>query len=155
VHWTPGLPHLSLLRWGHWLWFHIPAHGAPLSRLWQEEQAWVLHLPCTPGNSHNNTYSTSYLFPREQSCVWPYKGVSRRFQTGCLEQELQMVQLSATRCSCIAIMWASLVSFSTKTLCVACQWVFIVAIVVCLIIDSIRKLLDTPFYLLNGIQKKS
>jgi len=35
---------------------------------------------------------------------YTHEGVSRRFQTGCLEQELQMVQLSATRCSCIAIM---------------------------------------------------
>jgi len=33
-----------------------------------------------------------------------YKGVSKLFQTGCLEQELQMVQLSASRHSCIAIL---------------------------------------------------
>jgi hypothetical protein len=31
-----------------------------------------------------------------------YKGVSKSFWTGRLERELQMVQLSATRCSCIA-----------------------------------------------------
>jgi hypothetical protein len=31
------------------------------------------------------------------------KGVSKSFWTGHLEQELQMVQLSASRCSCIAI----------------------------------------------------
>jgi len=33
-----------------------------------------------------------------------YKGVSKSFRTGHLEQELQMVQLSATRCSCITIL---------------------------------------------------
>jgi hypothetical protein len=31
-----------------------------------------------------------------------YEGVSKSFRTGRLEQELQMVQLSATRCSCVA-----------------------------------------------------
>jgi hypothetical protein len=33
-----------------------------------------------------------------------YEGVSKRFRTGRLERELQMVQISATRCSCIAIL---------------------------------------------------
>jgi hypothetical protein len=33
-----------------------------------------------------------------------YVGVTKSFRTGCLERELQMVQLSATRCSCIAIL---------------------------------------------------
>jgi hypothetical protein len=37
-----------------------------------------------------------------------------------------MVQLSATRCSYIAILWVSLVSFATIILCVASQRVFIV-----------------------------
>jgi hypothetical protein len=55
-----------------------------------------------------------------------YEGVSKSFQTGCLERELQMVQLSATRCSCIAILWVSLVSFAAITLCVGSQRVFIV-----------------------------
>jgi len=39
-----------------------------------------------------------------------YEGVSKSFRTGSLERELQMVQPSATRCSCIAILWVSLVS---------------------------------------------
>jgi hypothetical protein len=46
-------------------------------------------------------------------------------QTGRLERELQMVQLCATRCSCIAILWASLVSFAAIALRVASQRVFI------------------------------
>jgi len=33
-----------------------------------------------------------------------YEGVSKSFRTGCLERELQMMQLSAARCSCIAIL---------------------------------------------------
>jgi len=33
-----------------------------------------------------------------------YEGVTKIFLTGCLERELQMVQLFATRCSCIAIL---------------------------------------------------
>jgi len=65
-----------------------------------------------------------------------YKGVSKSFWTGCLEWELKMVQLSATRCSCIAVLWVSLASFSAVTLCVVSR-VFIV--VVCLVMDSVRN----------------
>jgi len=35
---------------------------------------------------------------------YTHEGVPKSFRTGRLEQELQMVQLSATRCSCIAIL---------------------------------------------------
>jgi len=71
-----------------------------------------------------------------------YEGVSRSFRTGRLERELQMVQLS--RCNCIAILWVSLVSFAAITPCVASQRVFVV---VYLVIDSFRKLLDIPSYM--------
>jgi hypothetical protein len=74
-----------------------------------------------------------------------YKGVSKSFRTGRLERELQMIQLSATRCSCIAILSASLVSFAVTTLCVASQRV-IPKVSVNFVIDSGRKLLDTPSY---------
>jgi hypothetical protein len=53
-----------------------------------------------------------------------------------------MVQLSATRCRCIAILWVSLVSFAAITLYVASQREFI--IVVYFVVDSVRKLLDIP-----------
>jgi hypothetical protein len=33
-----------------------------------------------------------------------YEDVSKSFRTGRLERELQMVQLSATKCSCIAVL---------------------------------------------------
>jgi len=42
--------------------------------------------------------------------------------------ELQMVQFSATRHSCIAILWVSLVSFAAINFCVASQRVFIVIV---------------------------
>jgi hypothetical protein len=61
------------------------------------------------------------------------------------EQELQMVQLSATRCSCIATLWVRLVNFAAITLCIASQRVFIV-VSVYFAMDSVRKLLDTPSY---------
>jgi hypothetical protein len=52
-----------------------------------------------------------------------------------------MVQLSATRCSCIAILWVSPVSFPTITLYVASWQAFVV---VDFVIGSVWKLLDTP-----------
>jgi hypothetical protein len=38
----------------------------------------------------------------------------------------RVVKLSATTCSCIAILWVSIVSFAAITLCVASQRVFTV-----------------------------
>jgi len=66
------------------------------------------------------------LFPTCREGYGAYEDVSKSFRTGRLERELQMVQLSATTCSCIAILWVSLVSFAAITLCVFSQQVFIV-----------------------------
>jgi hypothetical protein len=55
-----------------------------------------------------------------------------------------MVELSATRCSCIAILWGSLVSFAAITFCVASQPVFTVSLY--FVIDSVRKVLDATSY---------
>jgi hypothetical protein len=55
-----------------------------------------------------------------------YEGVSKSFRTGRLERELQMVQLSATRCSYIAILSISLASFDAITFWIASQRVFVV-----------------------------
>jgi hypothetical protein len=71
--------------------------------------------------------------------------VSKSFRTGRLERELQMVQISATRCSCIAILWVSSVNFAAIMLCVASQRVFVV-VRVYFFIYSVRKLLDTHSY---------
>jgi hypothetical protein len=74
-----------------------------------------------------------------------YEDVSKSFRNGRLERELQMVQTSATRCSCIAILWVSLMRFVAITLYVASQRVFIV-VSLYFVVDSVRKLLDTPSY---------
>jgi hypothetical protein len=55
-----------------------------------------------------------------------------------------MVQLSANRCSCIAILSVSLVSFVAITIFVASQRVFLVSVY--FVIDSVRKLLDIHSY---------
>jgi hypothetical protein len=76
-----------------------------------------------------------------------HEGVTKSFLTGRLERELWMVKLSATRCSCSAIFWVSLVSFAAITLYVPSQRVVVVVVVVvvvCFVIDSVWKLLDTP-----------
>jgi hypothetical protein len=75
-------------------------------------------------------------------CTYKYEGVSISFRTGLLERELQMVQLSATRCSCIAILRVSLVSFATITLCVASERI-IPKVSLYFVVDSVRKRLDT------------
>jgi hypothetical protein len=74
--------------------------------------------------------------------TWAYVGVSKSFRTGGVERKLRMVKLSATRCSYIAILWVSLVSFVAIAICVASQRVFI-DVSVYFVIDSIRKILDT------------
>jgi hypothetical protein len=81
-----------------------------------------------------------------------YEGVSKSFRTGSLGRELQMVQLSATSCICITILWVSIVSFAAITLYVASQRVFIV---VYFVIDSVRKLMDTPSYIGSQVLKLS
>jgi hypothetical protein len=55
-----------------------------------------------------------------------YEGVSRSFRTGRLRRELDMVHLSATRCSCIAIFLTNVVSFAAIILYVASQRVCVV-----------------------------
>jgi hypothetical protein len=85
-----------------------------------------------------------HKMPIELNQRFQYESVSKSFRTGRLERELEMVQLSAIRCSCIAILWASLVSFAALALYVASQRVFIV--VVFFVIGLVRKFLDTPSY---------
>jgi hypothetical protein len=79
-----------------------------------------------------------------------HASVSKSFRTGRLKPKLQMVQLSATRCSCITILWVSLVSFAAITLCVASQRAFIV--VVYFNNDSVWKLVDTSSYPLCHVE---
>jgi hypothetical protein len=70
---------------------------------------------------------------------------------GCIQKfpdwppgaRMQMVQLPATRCSCIAILWISLVSSVAITLCAASQRAF-TFVSIHFITDSVRKRLNTP-----------
>jgi hypothetical protein len=80
-------------------------------------------------------------------------GVSTSFWTGRLERELQMVQLSVISCSCIAILWVSILRFAAITLCVVSQRVFILSVY--FFIDSVRKLLDTSSYSLLYLASSS
>jgi hypothetical protein len=82
---------------------------------------------------------------RSHNVKLKYEGVSKSFRTGRLERELEMVQLSATRCSCVAILWVSAVTFAAIILCVASRRV-IPKISVYFVIVSARKLLDTHSY---------
>jgi hypothetical protein len=60
--------------------------------------------------------------------TYMYRDVSKSFRTGRLKRELQVVRLSATKCSCIAILWVNLVSFAAITLWVASQREFVVVV---------------------------
>jgi hypothetical protein len=115
------------------LWLNEPISKKKLSTSWEQ---WKTYSNL--GNWHFATLSIPTLRIK-------YEGVSQNFRTGRLERELQMVQLSATLCRCIAILWVSLMSFVAITLCVASQRVFIV-ISVYFVMDSVRKLLDPPSY---------
>jgi hypothetical protein len=83
---------------------------------------------CYWGNQHQLVSCSQYLFISQADGIQmhPYDRVSKSFRTGRLEWELQMIQLSATMCSCIAILWVSLVSFAAITLYITFQGVFIV-----------------------------
>jgi hypothetical protein len=94
--------------------------------------------------NQNNIVKTKKLTRNRLTETELYEGVSKSFRTERMKRELQMVHLSATRCSCIAILRVILVSFAAITLCVASQRVFIV--VVYFVIDSVRKHLDTASY---------
>jgi hypothetical protein len=118
----------------------------------------IWKVPGLPGGNATYAFTVSRLFffailnycvPFEFSLglndrTWPqvYEGVSKSFRTGRLERDLQMAQLSATRCSCISILWVSVVSFAAISLSVPFQRVFIVFVY--FVIDSVWKLLDTP-----------
>jgi hypothetical protein len=74
-----------------------------------------------------------------------YEGYPNVFGLVALNENFK---LSSTRCSCIAILEVNPVSFAAMTLCVVSQLVFTV-VSVYFIIDSVRKLLDTPSYFLR------
>jgi hypothetical protein len=76
---------------------------------------WFIFNRATPPPSPS-TRGTDPLLPKPTTC----ESVSKSLRTGRLERELQMEKLSATTCSCIAILWVSLASFAAISLC--CFW---------------------------------
>jgi hypothetical protein len=61
-------------------------------------------LVYSPAHQQYTPAKTDRERERERKEGTVYEGVSKSFRTSRLERELQMVQLSATRCSCIAIL---------------------------------------------------
>jgi hypothetical protein len=122
--------------------------------VYSQFQCWILiHLQrlrvygCVTCGTLNNQFESVM----KMRCVFLTVGtVSKSFRTGRLERELKMVQLFATRCSCIAISWVSLATFTAITLCVTSQRV-VPKVSVYFVIDSVRKLLDTPSYYLRHL----
>jgi hypothetical protein len=109
----------------------------------------VIWLQCLPSTVKISSLIREYKIICQRQPRVPGKqedeGVSKKFRIGLLEQELQMVQLSATRCNSIVILWVSIGSFAAITLCVASERLLIV-VSVYFVIDSVRKLLDTLSY---------
>jgi hypothetical protein len=92
-------------------------------------------------------YRLRYLGSYGNDVKMTYEGVSKSFRTDRMERELQTVQLSATRCSCNATLWVSLVSSPAITHCVVSQRVFVVVVVVYFAIylfrNRIRHMVNT------------
>jgi len=74
--------------------FNLILNGQQLS----PESWWRL-----PKSTSSEAPKSSYLLS-EFIRVYRYEGVTISFRNGRLDRELQIVQLSATRCSCIAIL---------------------------------------------------
>jgi len=107
---------------------------------------------CSNATAHMGGISILYRYLSRNSrwTHWTHRGCIQKFPdwpSG--ERTAKRTPLSATRCSCIAILWVRLASFAATTLSVASQRVFMVVVVVYFVIDSFRKLLDTPSYTLN------
>jgi hypothetical protein len=102
-------------------------------------------LPASETKAHTKLRTHSI-----QKGLSKYDGVSKSFRTGCLERELQMMHLSATRCSCIAMSQSSefcrhnpLCCYSASVYCYKRIFRY----------DSVRKLLDTPSYIVCAVAR--
>jgi hypothetical protein len=87
----------------------------PILMLFLFSQVQIFSAPCSQTPSYITTFNNVFLY----ILILTYEGVSKSFWTDRLGRELQMAQLSAIRCSGIAILWVSLVSFAAITICIA------------------------------------
>jgi hypothetical protein len=123
---------------------------APTSALDGVEGSSLTHRPFTP-EKQCPTYPLDRRWGRAPESVWTRwrRQISTPDRNGTpvvqpvAQSDSSIAQLSATGCSCIAILWLSLVSFGAITYCVASR---VYKVVVYFVIDSAQKLLDTPSY---------
>jgi hypothetical protein len=92
--WVPGALSLGIKRSGREA-DHSPQSSAEVKNGWSYTSTpqYVFMAWCLVKHRDSFTHD-----------LFLYVGVFRSFRTGRLESELQMIQLSATRCSSIAIM---------------------------------------------------
>jgi hypothetical protein len=106
--------------------------------MWNNINLGYIRYPatCREVVSVNGTILSIYHSSMNSEPQALYGGVSKNFPNWPPERELQMVQLSASRCSCMAILWVSIVSLAAITLCVTFQRVFNFVIVIYLSTQS-------------------
>jgi hypothetical protein len=132
---------------GAWIW--------PLTSIYcrrQESVELYLHSPNTPPwrdaqKSHRDNFKARSWY-NTFGPYWPSLITSKTLWNVRMYPKVSGLAAWSENCkwySCIAILWVSLVKFAAITLCVPSQRVFIVAVVY-FVIDSVRKLLDTPSY---------
>jgi len=121
----------------------VSLHRFLSSRMFLISQNWTVLNQTDTERVNDSRQQTWQILFISKSCedthTHTYEGISNSFRTGHLERELQMVQLSAIKCSCITILLVSIVYFAAITLCVASQRLFIV-VSVYFVIDSVRTL---------------
>jgi hypothetical protein len=117
IQWAPGAPSLWVKRPGR------EANHSPPSSAEVKMRGAIHPLPQNAFMAWCSVEKKAegQLYLKQDPLHVTYEVVSKSFRTRRLERELQMVQLSTTSCSCIAILWVSLVSFVAITLCVVSQ----------------------------------
>jgi hypothetical protein len=105
---TPGITFVSI---------QITAVGAFPCNLWLPRVAWN----CLKQSAFRSAVTECLPQLHMRGCI-------QKFPDWPPAARLHVVQLSATRCSCVAILWVRLVSFAAITLCVASRRVFVAVI---------------------------
>jgi hypothetical protein len=99
----PPLPHTSC--YGAYLSIGLRHRVVVAWYLVKHRDNFTFYLRMFNGNlTDSDRHSDPLALHYKQVSLYEHEGVSKSFRTGRLEQELQMVQLSATGFSCIAIL---------------------------------------------------